>query len=338
MLINVPIESLDERYSAQWNKWFPQQFSKLGVDYYTVYPEPYCNSIRQGQFLDVVGTNIFKARQIGELLQLVDTGKILDGDVLFFHDLWFPGLESLFYVRDALKIDFKIVGILHAGSYDPNDYLAQCGMERWAEGIESSWFKEVDHIFLATAYHRDLLRKGSRIDLNKVSVTGLPMFFHSIPGRKENIIVFPHRLAPEKAPEEFDKLISELRHSLPDWLFVKTKDVTTTKQEYYELLAKSKVAISCAKQETWGIAQQEAVFSGCVPIVPDRLSYAELYPDVFKYRNSDELLTKVVEFATRYNTWVSSKDFLVVKERLAYMGSHAISAMVRSMQKKGWAI
>ena len=38
-----------------------------------------------------------------------------------------------------------------------------------------------------------------------------------------------------------------------------------------------------ALQETWGIAMIESVLSGCIPIVPDRLSYSELYPALFKY-------------------------------------------------------
>lgn len=338
MLVNVPIESLEERYSAAWNVWVPDAFRALGVEVCTVYPEPYCQGIRQGQFLDVVGTNIFKARQIEFILSMIDASKVGDSDVIFFHDLWFPGLESLFYARDALKLNFRIVGLLHAGTYDEHDFLAQCGMARWAAGIESSWFREADAIFVATHYHKQLLQRTGRINADQVHVTGFPMLFVPTAARKENLIVFPHRLAPEKCPEEFDRVAEELRHILPDWECVKTKLVAKTKSEYYEILGRAKVAVSFARQETWGIAQQEATLSGCIPVVPDRLSYAEMYPGAFRYSDIEEVAAMVVEFGTRYDAWASSAVMQSTQGVFRRSGADAVAQMVAVMRQKGWSV
>ena len=46
------------------------------------------------------------------------------------------GLEMLAYVRDGLGLKFKIVGILHAGTYDPHDFLTQKGMASWGRPLE----------------------------------------------------------------------------------------------------------------------------------------------------------------------------------------------------------
>lgn len=290
-VINIPIESLEERYSAQWNEWIPGFFRDYKIPFLTIDPAPLSTTIRQGEFLDVIGTNYYKASQLAAICKLFDNGLIKDGDTFFFNDLWFPGIEMLFYIRDALEFDFKITGILHAGCYDCHDFLVRKGMNRWGWEIERSWFGEVDTIFVATEYHKKLIRSAHGVVANKVKVTGLPFYWDrptSVSSHKEKIVVFPHRLAPEKQPELFDQCASLLSALLPDWQFIKTKDVCNTKEEYYQLLERSRIAVSFAEQETWGIAMQEAVMAGCVPLCPDRLSYPELYPEVNLYSSTED--------------------------------------------------
>jgi len=45
---------------------------------------------------------------------------------------------------------------------------------------------------------------------------------------------------------------------------------------YHRLLASSDVTVSTAEHETFGIAAVEAMAAGCVPLLPDRLSYPEI--------------------------------------------------------------
>ena len=341
MLINLPIESLEERYSAAWNRGFPQEFTKRDVPYRTIYPQlsEGIERISRGQFLDVVRTNEFKASQLALLMQALDQGLIKDRDVLLFHDLWFPGLEMLFYVRDGLGINFKIAGLLHAGTYDEHDFLAQRSMTRWARGMETAWWSEVDAIFVATEFHKKLLVAKRLANGNHVYVTGFPLFGNSVlidPGLKENIVVFPHRLAPEKGPEAFHAIRDLCLPHMPEWQFIRTKDVCKTKQEYYDLLRRSKIAVSCAHQETWGIAQQEALFRGCIPIVPDRLSYQELYPPVFRYQDPPEAAALIQHFSRRWEETVNGDIFKDAARKLEAAQGAAVPNMLQIMRSRGW--
>lgn len=293
-IINVPIEPLEERYSEQWNRWIPQELKRLGVEHtHLNWVQPLSTTVRQGSFLDVIGTNYYKASQLQQLMVMFEHGQINQGDVILLNDIWFPGLEMLAYVRDALKIDFKIAGIAHAGTWDSYDFLTQMGMEPWGKDLENSWFKIVDYVLCNSHYHRELLIETRKVDRNKLFVVGYPFKPEEfvIPNykKKENIVVFPHRLNFEKQPQVFDHIKEELSKEFPDWQFIKTKDVWTNKRAYYELLNQSKIAYSCAMQETFGIAMVEAVFCGCIPLVPDRLSYKHLYSETFKYSEQEEI-------------------------------------------------
>lgn len=329
----VPIEPLDQRYTAQWIDWFGSDFHSYKVEsrWYLPKSEP---QIRRGQFLDVINTNKFKAEQLALLCEAFDRDEIRSGDVIFFFDLWFPGLEMLFYMRDGLGIDFKIAGILHAGTWDPFDFLTQKGMRTWATPIEKAWFAETDLIFLATNFHKELLK--SRTPRN-VSVTGLPLYYAGPAEAKENIIVFPHRLAPEKQPELFDKMAAELRTELPDYKFIKTQASPLSKNDYYRLLAKAKVSISFNQQETWGIAMLESLFHNCVPVAPNRLAYPETMPEACLYKNIDEAYSMVLDAALDYEqTWTPIMN--AWRNKQIEHHATAITRMVVAMRQKGWQL
>ena len=332
MVYNVPIESLEERYSAQWNIWFPNEFQKKKTQYKTLYGETLVDEIRDGSFLDVCGTNHFKASQLMQLTELLFIGEIKAGDVVFFHNLWFPGLEMLQYIRQGINIDFKLCGILHAGTYDPHDFLAKKGMSYWGKKLEEAWFSFVDKIFVATHFHKKLLLENRIVSPEKIVVTGLPIYsseFWDSKSIKENIVVFPHRLDGEKNPHLFDLLKEELQYT--GWEFVKTKDVCKTKEEYYSLLNKAKVAVSFADQETWGIAQQEALFCGCIPVVPQRLSYIEMYDPMFQYSSFKEAV-RLVENMIAHSDY-GKKQFIDNRNELMKRGRTAISRMIEEVEK-----
>jgi glycosyltransferase involved in cell wall biosynthesis len=121
---------------------------------------------------------------------------------------------------------------------------------------------------------------------------------------RRNLIVFPHRLAPEKAPWEFDQLATLVGRA--DLIWVKTRDAShastvndgySSKSAYYRLLAQAKVVVSTARQETFGIAMQEGIASGAWAVAPHRLSYPELIGEGegYLYRNLEEAAEQIVE-------------------------------------------
>ena len=297
MLYVIPIEPLEERYSEQWLRWTKAYLKKtcLRKDYRVINPPAY-KSISNGAFLDVVNTNVYKNAQLKIILGMFQKNQVKDGDIFWFHDMWFPGLEMLAYMRDALGLKIKIYGMLHAGTYDPHDFLTQKGMRGWGHYLEASWFKIVNGVFVATNFHKQFIMNGSTYSQpNRIHVTGFPMYVEefALPqnayDERDKIIVFPHRLDSEKQPDLFDEFKQELLEKClwsRDYTFIKTKDVCRTKEEYYALLRRAEYAVSFALQETWGIAIQEAVLCGCIPVVPNRLSYSEMYSDIFKYDGS----------------------------------------------------
>lgn len=51
-----------------------------------------------------------------------------------------------------------------------------------------------------------------------------------------------------------------------------------SREEYYAMLSRGDVIISTAIQENFGISVVEAMYHGCLPLLPNRLSYPELLP------------------------------------------------------------
>lgn len=293
----VPIEPLEERYSADWLKWTQDFLKKVDMKSLIIMPDYSYSKIKTGQFLDSVQTNVFKAKQLAMIMQLFHNGQVKNGDIFWFHDLWFPGIEMLSYIRDTTNLNIKIYGMLHAGTYDPNDFLTQCLMEHWALHFERMLLRIAKGIFVATNYHKQLFikeRSNTQYLSERVHVVPFPMYhvkpFNYVPFyERENIIIFPHRLVYEKGEIYWHKLKELGKTRLPDFQFMATKELCQNKQEYYDLLCRAKYAVSFAKQETWGIAMQEAVLCGCVPIVPNKLAYKEMYADVFKYSTNRQV-------------------------------------------------
>lgn len=335
-IIHFPIEPLVERYSADWLRWFRDGFNNAGLDYVTLLPLPLSNKIKNGSFLDVCGTNHFKAMQVAEFSEMAYRGDIHNDDVIFLMDAWFPGLESIAYIRDALKLKFKIMGIFHAGTYDPFDFLTKAGMQYWGKSLEESWFRILDKVFVATEFHKKLIASTRDIDPRKIIVTGIPGVLNhksetGLLAQKENIVVFPHRLDSEKHPELFDALKHEVDTYVPHhrWEFIKTKDVVHSKSEYYDLLERARISVSFADQETFGIAMVESVVAGCLPIVPARLSYIELYDPVFTYSSFNEAVS-LCRFMMKMPTdW---EDSMIRNRRtLLNLSGRSIPNMIKEM-------
>lgn len=329
----IPIESLEERYSKQWNIWFPEEFNKNGYEYETIYPDTLTDKITNGSFLDVCGTNYFKAKQLSIICEKLYSGQISDEDIILVADMWFPGLEMLQYIRQGMGLKFKIMGMLHAGTYDHFDFLSKRGMGKWGKDLENSWFSFIDKIFVATKFHKRLICEKRKADPKKVIVTGFPIYdlYFNKDIVKENLVVFPHRLDSEKNPKLFDKLAEDLKFT--GWKFIKSKEVCKTKSEYYDLLNRSKIAVSFADQETWGIAMQEALFANCYPVVPDKLSYSEMYMNQFKFNNYMEAVDIVRSLISNANGDRSDFAFYrdLNKKLLVQQGHQAISNMIKEM-------
>lgn len=78
-------------------------------------------------------------------------------------------------------------------------------------------------------------------------------------------------------PEVFERIQSRFAHRLVQFGYLASRDA------YLSLLRGAQIVLSTALHEFQGLAVMEAVAAGCVPVVPDRLVYRELYPEAFRY-------------------------------------------------------
>ncbi len=350
-IFDVPIEPFESRYSLQWRRWFSNFYERNEIKWQPISGATITQEIETGSFLDIHGTNVYKASQLTNLIVQLKTGAIKDGDWVFFHDLWFPGIEMLAYIRDASGVKFKIAGCLHAGGWDPNDFVSLKMRAMWTLPFEEMLFGIADKIFLATHYHKTLIndyfmKKHSHLrwfeeeTTTKIEVTGFPIFpevsdypnkdaiIRKVSKGKRPIVVFPHRLDREKSPGAFDELAK--RPELAGFDFIKTKEVCRNKKEYYKLLRIADYAVSFAYQETWGIAMQEAAFGGAITFVPERLSYREMYAPALQYKDMDQLVFKLVSCEGNLKeTYRKVQDDTNMKLKVS--GEAAIPIMMRHM-------
>jgi hypothetical protein len=232
-------------------------------------------------------------------------------------------------MSELLGIPVTTHGLWHAGSYDPQDFLGRLvGDKPWVRNAEKSFFHAFDHNYFATEFHINLLGKnlldanlGTMYSLktsDKIIRSGWPMEYMEdtlTPYKgmaKRDLILFPHRIAPEKQVEIF----RDLKEHLPQYEFVVCQDQQLTKNEYHNLLGEAKLVFSANLQETLGISCYEGALVGAIPMVPDRLSYTEMYFDTFKYPSewtdsfSDyqihrkELCNKIIQYMENYQHMV----------------------------------
>jgi glycosyltransferase involved in cell wall biosynthesis len=289
----VDLESVPTRYTCEWKQHLPamlrREIEAAGLDIEVINISGGEESIEAspGAFLNFQATNIYKNNQMNDIARRF-TSEIRSGDKFLFADAWHTGILQLKYMSDLLGIPVEIHALWHAGSYDPHDFLGRLVHNKaWSYSTERAIYHSVDYNWFATKFHENMFGEtlfGSRNQCNTYN-TGWPMdympsIFAEYDGhKKEDIIIFPHRVAPEKQPEIF----RDLAASLPEYQFVVCQDEKLPKNEYHRLLAKSKLLWSANLQETLGISPFEGALMGVFPYLPDRLSYSEMYEKKYLY-------------------------------------------------------
>jgi glycosyltransferase involved in cell wall biosynthesis len=295
-------------------------------------PEDIPSATTPGAFLNFGGTNIYKSVQVEQISRLFCNGAIHPGDHFIFTDAWHPGIINLKYMSELLGIPVVTHGLWHAGSYDPQDFLGRLvGNKPWVRHAEQSFFEAFDHNYFATEFHIDLIfenllhqgmpqRLVACRESGKVVRSGWPMeymhdtlvMYKNMP--KRDLILFPHRIAPEKQVEIF----RDLKEHLPQYEFVVCQDQQLTKNEYHNLLGEAKLVFSANLQETLGISWYEGAVVDAIPMVPDRLSYSEMAFDTFKYPSEwtesfeaytahrPELCGKIIQYMENYEKFLPS--------------------------------
>lgn len=299
-LFILPIEPIESRYTAEWHRHIPLQITAFAKDAGIPWTVKQVNgrgapaNVPKGQFLDFAGTSIYKSTQMAEMAKRISSGDVSDGDVILVTDAWNPAVLQLRLMLDMLKIRADIHGIWHAGSYDPTDLLGLGIKDKtWSHATERAMFAAYEENYFATRYHVETFCNALNISMTdrwkKIKTVGWPMEYIAdrvkhVSATREKIIVFPHRISPDKRPLMFIDVAHEMRNS--GYEFVFTQEQNLSKDEYHNLLSRATLAVSMAQHEMLGISMYEAAINGCIPLVPNRLSYREMYPTAFRYPSS----------------------------------------------------
>lgn len=324
----VPIEPIEQRYTKQWYTDIPEMLailiSKEGHKFKVrnIPGQDVADRTTPGAFLDFGKTNFYKGTQTALISDAFSTGQVKDGDKFLVTDAWNFAVTAIRYMSELFGIKVEIHGIWHAGAYDPSDILGMKMSPEWSSNQERAWYYACDYNYFATDFHKRMFLDNldiPRKDEGRAIRAGQPYNFVSERcselydyAEKEDVIVFTHRLNDDKQPDIFRDLVSYLPD---DWGYVITQDHNYTKEEYYEVLARSKLAFSCSLHENLGIGMAESTMCGCVPIMPDRASYPEIYRQEFIYpsewtkdwdsytQHRDKLIDFVVSAMKKHNEY-----------------------------------
>ena len=324
----VDIEAVDTRYTKQWKEHLPKQLRRsTNNDVIVISGGEVPQATTPGAFLNFAGTNNYKSQQMLEISRMFANGEIKDNDYFLYTDAWNPTVIQLRYMAELLGIDIGIGGLWHAGSYDPQDFLGRLiGDKPWVRHAEMSMYECYDDNFFASDFHIDMFTdvfdEDYALDYNSIKRVGWPMEYlkgslDSYKGmEKRDLILFPHRVAPEKQVDIF----RDLKERLPQYEFVVCQEQQLSKNEYHNLLGEAKLVFSANLQETLGISWYEGALVDAIPMVPDRLSYSEMALPEFKYpsawtedydaylHNKDKVIAQIVNYMENYEDLLVSLD------------------------------
>lgn len=174
---------------------------------------------------------------------------------------------------------------------------------------------------------------------NKSDILAVPVNIDDlapIPSRQnvltEPVLLWNHRWEYDKGPLQLLNVLTELKQrgfkfklnllgqqfrNKPDELIkiqdrfkneILNKGYIESAEQYHAVVKSSDFVLSTALHDFQGLAILEAVALGCVPVVPERLSYSELFPERYRYascysdlkKESLLMADKIIELCKEY--------------------------------------
>ena len=322
-LFYMGLESYEARYTLQLQDWNERVFGKRGIDYEIITGQELDNSkaIVTGSVLDAHGRTYYSLSQTMTLIQMMKNGEITSDDVIFYEDMFTPGLECLPYIMDQSPKEFRPKVYLRflAQTTDPDDFLIREGMFNWMRKYEEMVDEFVDGIMVASEEFVAHLRTAGL--KSPIYVTGLPYGKEEVRGRidsdiplhqRANRVGFAARWDDEKQPHFYMDLAEayykvdptvefaifcghpELKSNDPEYVeramalqngdYANFKVYTGLKKDdYYNLLADSRVLFNGALQDWVSNTVSEADTFGTLTLYPAYRSFPEVFANNGKH-------------------------------------------------------
>jgi len=314
-LYYMGLEPYEGRYTLQLQQWSEEVFKRRKINYEIIHGETLDNSkaIVTGQVLDAHGRSYYSLTQMAKLVQKMKAGEIRFDDVIFFEDMFTPGIEALPYIMDQCGYENspRVFVRCLAQTIDPDDFLHVWNMDEWMahyEKMVNVWVSGVLASNEEMVAHMKIA--GWRVPMYNIS--GLAFSSDEVKSRVQNIkpfaerqnrVVFAARFDQEKQPHFFMDLIERYHQIDPSVNFavlsggpLRSNDESTLKRarelekkcnftihenllknEYYEILADSKVLFNCALQDWVSNTASEADALGTNCLYPAYRSFPETF-------------------------------------------------------------
>lgn len=314
-LFYMGLESYESRYTLQLQQWSEAVFKERNIDYVIVPGNTIDNtkSIQVGQVLDAHGRSYFAMSQMMNLVQMMRNGEVTGDDCIFFEDMFQPGIESLPYTMDQIPAaDRPQVWVrCLAQSIDPDDFVHVCNMGKWMGAYERMVNEFVTGV-LASNEEMVAHMKVAGWTAPIYNISGLAFGKAEVQSRVTEIkswndrtdrVVFAARWDQEKQPDFFMDVIERVTAERPEIEFAilqggplrsnDNKYVTRARQlesaglltvlenlkknDYYSVLADSKVLMNTALQDWTSNTVSEADALGCNVLYPAYRSFPEVF-------------------------------------------------------------
>ena len=152
-LFYMGLEPYKARYTLQLTDWNETVFKRRKINYVVVPGETLSSdqAIVTGQVLDAHGRTYYGMSQLMNLVKMMKEGLVTNEDVVYFEDMFQPGIESLPYILDQVPDNLRprIFVRCLAQSIDPDDFVHVWGMAKWMGLYEQMVNEFVDGV-LAT--------------------------------------------------------------------------------------------------------------------------------------------------------------------------------------------
>ena len=311
------LEPYEGRYTLQLQEWTERAFKKRGVDYIVVPGTTIDNSkaIVTGQVLDAHGRSYFGMSQIMNLVKMMKAGEVTSDDIVFFEDMFQPGMESLPYIMQQSPAEYrpKVWIRCLAQAIDPDDFIHVWGMSKWMSLYEEMCNEFVTGV-LATNEEMVAHMKIANWKAPVYNISGLSFgkdeVQSRVPDRKPfeertMRVIFGARWDQEKQPGFFMDMIEHWyanKHLPPvefcicvggplrsnnqvyvDRARLMEKEGTLKiyenlkKNDYYNILADSRVLFNCALQDWTSNTVSEADSLGTNVLFPAYRTFPEVF-------------------------------------------------------------
>lgn len=314
-IIYIGLEQYESRYTLQLTDWTKKVYEERGIEYLIIPGSTLDDSkaIVTGQVLDAHGRSYFAMSQMMYLIKLMKEGQIGSEDHIFFEDMFHPGIESIPYIIDQIDKHHrpKIWLRCLAQSIDPDDFVHFTGMTKWMRPYEEM-VNEFATGILATNEEMVAHMKIAGWKAPIYNISGLAFGKKEVISRVEKItpfdereqhIVYAARFDAEKQPHFFMDYAENMWNKFGDIkIFVlsggelKSNDPSAisrvrdlekygvlyirehlNKNEYYKILASSRLLFNCALQDWVSNTVSEADALGCNVLYPAYRSFPETF-------------------------------------------------------------